>query len=73
LSFRQYRGFDPSGSRQLPIRRAIETNARYHSASGVVFSGFILDRRIENSKILLADLSQVECDRAVFSILLYTA
>ena len=49
LYFRQYRGFDPSGSRQLPIRRAIETNARYHSVKGLNFAAFILDQRIESS------------------------
>ena len=49
LSFRQYRGFDPSESRQLPIRRVIETNARYHSVKGLIFAAFILDGRIESS------------------------
>ena len=41
--FRQYRGFNPSGSRQLPIRKAIETNARYHSVKDLNFAAFILD------------------------------
>ena len=49
LSFRQYRGFDLSESRQLPISRAIETNARYHLVKGLICAAFILDRRIESS------------------------
>ena len=49
LIVRQYCGFHPSESRQLPIRRAIETNVRHHLVNGLIFAGFILDWRTENS------------------------
>ena len=50
IKIRQYCCFDPSGSRQLPIRGVNQRNVRYHSSKKRNICVFILHRRIENSR-----------------------
>ena len=73
VSLRQYRGFDPSGSLQLPIK---ESDRDHCSISlrqmACFFFCFILDRRIENSEFLLVGFSLVKSEHVVFDPIVHS-
>ena len=73
VSLRQYRGFDPSGSLQLPIKESDRDQCSISLRQmACFFSVFILDRRIENSEFLLVGFSLMKSEYVVFDPIVHS-